>query len=108
MYAVQDPYILDFSKADSILKVHQVIKAGLDFPNFYGCNLDALWDCLTEMVGGNVYIALENFDAVEQKFGEYAENLLETFRDFKHVSGDKYCGQITIEVVNKKARYKIK
>lgn len=50
MYQFKELYILDFSKVDYINEVHQIIKDELDFPDYYGMNWDAFWDCLTDML----------------------------------------------------------
>ncbi|WP_414717252.1 barstar family protein [Tahibacter sp.] len=44
-------HVIDFSNAHSIEDAHDVLAASLDLPPYYGRNLDALWDCLTELRG---------------------------------------------------------
>lgn len=39
---------LDFSKCKSGDDLHEEIKTKFDFPEWYGKNLDALWDLLNE------------------------------------------------------------
>lgn len=39
--------ILDFSKCEYLGEIHQVIQEKLELPQWYGGNLDALWDALT-------------------------------------------------------------
>lgn len=38
---------LDFSSCSNWWDVHELLKDKLEFPDFYGKNLDALWDLLT-------------------------------------------------------------
>ena len=38
--------VLDFSKCRYIGEIHKVLKDSFDFPDYYGKNLSALWDCL--------------------------------------------------------------
>lgn len=40
--------ILDGLAIKSREELHNVLSAGLGFPSYYGRNLDALFDCLTE------------------------------------------------------------
>ncbi len=40
---------LHFEEADSVEEIHEVIASALDFPPYYGRNLDALYDCLTDL-----------------------------------------------------------
>lgn len=52
---------------------HDYIKEALNFPDYYGKNLDALYDCLTE-IGIETQIKLINADLI-------SNDLLETFID---------------------------
>ena len=40
--------------------LHQALKNALSFPEWYGCNLDALYDCLTE-ISQPIHLILTNF-----------------------------------------------
>lgn len=100
MYAYKDPYIIDFSSVKHYLEVHLVIKEALDFPDYYGCNLYALWDCLTDMVGRPLHIEIYGFDKVEQVFEENAQKLLEVFAKLKQEWGDELGYEITICLVD--------
>lgn len=42
---------------------HDYLKKSLNFPNYYGKNLDALYDCLTD-IGVDTVIVLKNKDYV--------------------------------------------
>ena len=37
---------LDFTGCKYFLELHDVLKKAFGFPDYYGKNLDALWDCL--------------------------------------------------------------
>ena len=50
---------------------HDYLKEALNFPDYYGKNLDALYDCLTEM---SCEIDLINCEEVDKE-------ILDTFRD---------------------------
>lgn len=52
---------------------HDYLKEVLNFPDYYGKNLDALYDCLTD-IGVETEIKLINKDSV-------SNDLLETFID---------------------------
>jgi ribonuclease inhibitor len=39
--------VLDGKEFESIEKIHRILKKKLDLPDYYGENLNALWDCLT-------------------------------------------------------------
>lgn len=40
---------LDFGKCSSKQAVHEYLKEQFGFPDYYGGNLDALYDCLTDL-----------------------------------------------------------
>ena len=41
--------VIDFSQFDNAKDAHACLKDTLSFPDYYGFNLDALYDCLTEI-----------------------------------------------------------
>ena len=58
LYEYRDPYIIDFTGVKYYLQIHEIIKEALDFPDYYGKNWDAFWDCLTDMVGDPLHIEI--------------------------------------------------
>lgn len=99
MYEYRDPYIIDFTNVKYYLQVHEIIKEALDFPDYYGKNWDAFWDCLTDMVGRQTNIEIYGFDVVQKKFSEDAELFLEVLKEFKHYRNDKYADSICIRII---------
>ncbi|MCL2772355.1 MAG: barstar family protein [Oscillospiraceae bacterium] len=43
----QDVATIDFTEVKSVYEAHKLISEKLNFPDWYGGNLDALWDLLT-------------------------------------------------------------
>ena len=43
--------IIDCTGLECARQLHLKLKEALSFPEWYGCNLDALYDCLTEISG---------------------------------------------------------
>lgn len=70
-------YFIDCAALTDRTAAHEYLKRALSLPEYYGHNLDALYDCLTEMSG---CIELLDVPAAGQ-LGEYGQSMLETFRD---------------------------
>ena len=100
MYEYRAPYIIDFTNVKYYLQVHEIIKEALDFPDYYGKNWDAFWDCLTDMVGRQTNIEIYGFDTLQQKFSEDANLFIEIIKEFKHYRNDKYAHEITIRIID--------
>ena len=41
--------VLNFSEAETEQDIHGILKTAFAFPDYYGENLDALYDCLTDI-----------------------------------------------------------
>ncbi len=67
-------FVLNCSEIHSRYQLHEKIAEGLGFPEWYGRNLDALHDCLTE-IAENTSFTLNDFSALEENLGGYAELL---------------------------------
>ena len=59
---------LDGNLLADAAKVHEYLKEMLEFPEYYGSNLDALYDCLTDLEDIEITINLPEEDgAIFQK-----------------------------------------
>lgn len=70
--------ILDGAAMTDRPAAHSHLAEKLDLPAYYGRNLDALYDALTELRGD---IRLRNPAAVAEHLGAYGEALLDTLRE---------------------------
>ncbi len=68
-------YTLDCAAIASSRDFHEKLKAVLALPEWYGHNLDAMHDCLTEL-GQPTRLTLDNFSALRENLGDYAGKLL--------------------------------
>lgn len=84
--------ILDFENLYSRDAIHEYIAQQMQFPHYYGRNLDALFDCLTDIdqptaIGcyfpePAAFLSEEEQEMVSMnRMGEYLEKLRETFLD---------------------------
>lgn len=72
--------ILDGKKMVSFDELHDYLKKIMRLPSYYGRNLDALADCLSDL-GSHVTVILNNADAMKAGLGVYASRLLTVFYD---------------------------
>ena len=108
MYQYKDKYTIDFRKVKTYFEIHFVIRDALKFPDYYGCNWDAFWDCLTDMYGDPIHIEIIGLDVIERKFGaDTTQKMLEILKRFKHFNNDLFSDSIKIELVSGDARVSI-
>ena len=69
-------YCIDCGGLPDARTFHELLCQTLDFPLWYGHNLDALYDCLTDRTEKTLLI-LQNWDAA----AEYSERFVSTFAD---------------------------
>ncbi len=100
MYEYKKPYILDFSNVRYYSEMQKVIKEEFDFPDYYGENWDAFWDCLTDMTGREIHIKIIGLERIERKFGSEIQTMIDILKEFKHYHKDRYCDRIRIEIVS--------
>ena len=92
-------YTIDFTSVNYYLEMHAMIWHALDFPDYYGCNWDAFWDCLTDMYGDPIHIEIIGIEVIEEKFDGAAEMMLEILKEFKHFNNDMFSDSIKIEIL---------
>ena len=82
--------ILDFSKADSLVQVHDLLKQALGFPEYYGGNWDALSDCLGDFCsdGERHEIELRGFYEMEIGLRSECAPMLTVFADAQEEWGN--------------------
>ena len=100
MYRFKEKYILDFRDVKYYLEFHAIIKKELDFPDYYGCNFDALWDCLTDMVGRPINIEITGLENIERRFGDTAERLIDILEELKDYVKDEFPNSVTVKIID--------
>lgn len=70
---------LDFAHISDTTELHKYLKRKLQLPDYYGNNLDALYDCLSEK--GIRCITAVHFPELKERIGDYADVLLQVFCD---------------------------
>ena len=62
-------------------KAHEYLKEKMNFPDYYGRNLDALYDCLTELDEAEVTIVHR------AQAGAYGKRILQVFMAASRING---------------------
>ena len=75
--------ILDGNKMTNKKETHIYLKEIMNFPDYYGHNLDALWDILAS-TNYKQDISLINTNYLMNYLGEYGEQLIQVFKDAEH------------------------
>ncbi|MCY8200994.1 barstar family protein [Bacillus subtilis] len=82
--------MIDGRDFENIEVLHDVLKDKLDFPDYYGRNLDALWDCLTGWMDLPLTLVLINFEFSKKFLGSYADDVLEVLQEAQEELEDEF------------------
>ena len=96
-----DKYRLNFSGVTGAVGIHEVIMNGLEFPEYYGANTDALWDCMTDMLGDPTEIEIVGFENVKKQFAEEWSGIMRIMQRVRHAYSDKYLSSFVIYLIHK-------
>ena len=74
-------YPLDFSDVCCVAGMHSLLKKTFSFPEYYGANWDAFYDCLTDALHGSAEIRIKGIEHVNEAFPRESAIMLEVMRD---------------------------
>lgn len=74
---------LDGSRINTVDDFHHQIAKVMDFPDYYGKNLDALWDCLTGDVDADVRLVWKQHHLSKTNLGDGFGKIIRIFEDLK-------------------------
>jgi len=72
--------ILDGTAIHTQEQLHDALKQTLGLPDYYGRNLDALWDCLTGCVEMPLTFVWQGYEVTRCRVGAYADRVLALLR----------------------------
>lgn len=105
-------YTVDFRQVKYYLEMHDVLRESLDFPEYYGRNWDAFWDCITDFFASDESVMIEilGLDVIERLFGDRAKMMIDIMKRAKHYydSNDTYEAKTKIiQIVDGERRVEI-
>ena len=100
MYKYKEKYILDFTNVKSWRYFHAIIAAEFDFPDYYGCNWDAFWDCIVDLLLSNKKLNVEiiGLDKIYSEQKRNVDMLIEQLKDLKHIYNDEFANSTKIVI----------
>ena len=72
---------LDFTNCSHWMTFWQIIKEAYDFPEYFGNNLDALWDCHRDFFIEDMHTKIVGLNTLPKDLREYMNRILEVFDD---------------------------
>jgi RNAse (barnase) inhibitor barstar len=76
-----DKITLNFTGCKYLGELHKVIKEGFGFPDYYGENWSALWDCLRYYCNSQLKVEIMGVSSLNRDFDESVQVMLEIFND---------------------------
>ena len=78
---MQEIIEVDFSGCRYLGEIHKALKQQLDFPDYYGENLSALWDCLRYYSFEDTKIIVKGVRELPSELKECMSRIIEVFDD---------------------------
>lgn len=72
--------VLDAKRFKGRSRAHAYLKEALRLPDYYGKNLDALYDCLGD-IGEETVIVVPEVIQKKEYLGDYGKTMLRVFKD---------------------------
>ncbi|KXZ20927.1 barnase inhibitor [Bacillus nakamurai] len=82
--------IIDGKDFTSIEALHRILKDKLDFPDYYGENLNALWDCLTGWMELPLTLVWRHFETSQMYLGSDADDVLRILKKAEEELDDEF------------------
>ena len=75
--------ILDFTDCKYPADIHRVLKDSFGFPEYYGANWDALWDCLNDLFFSSeeALVKICGISTLDKEMQAYLKPMFELFSD---------------------------
>lgn len=92
-------YFIDFTNVNNYQDIHLIIAGSLGFSDYYGGNLDALHECLTEMLIEKSRIEIQGL-SILGRYNGYDRKIYDAFLGAKHCLGKKFSSNLDVIIIN--------
>ena len=82
-------YTLDLHGVQRVMDIHAAARTAFDFPAYYGCNWDAMWDCLYDLGRGPIEIEILGYREAAASLGIDIVPFLILLGEFRQRRGAK-------------------
>lgn len=82
-YIPERKIIIDFSNCKCVGEIHEKLKESFGFPDYYGRNWSAFWDCLDDFCGdrtSETTVHVDGLNHLSKELGSYAEKMVVIMR----------------------------
>lgn len=69
-------YTVNFRNVKTVYELHRELKTGLRFPDYYGMNMDACWDCITWDIEIPATIYIEGINSLPKDMLGFGNKLI--------------------------------
>ena len=77
--------LLDFTGVKDLQEFWKKIRETLDFPDYFGNNLDAMWDCLREYGNDPLEVTVRGLKDLPHGFDHWTGGMRDIFRDILRI-----------------------
>ena len=100
-------YVIDFKNVKGHFDMFEIISTAMEFPDYFGNNWDAFWDCMTDIIFINLEIEILNLDALDSDLQEDKEKLICLLKELKHLDNDEWSDITIIKIQDGENEYYI-
>ena len=84
-----DTFVLDLTGVASLEDFHDRAAKVLDFPPYYGRNLDAFWDCITDFVGSTT-VQIVGLPSADTDLGGEIDRYVQLLKDYESKTNGEF------------------
>lgn len=81
--------VLNFTGCRYMHQMHKIIREAFDFPDYYGDNYSALWDCMRDLCN-DTEAEIHGLHSLPEEFDDFREKLLNIFERVAEEINFKY------------------